>query len=370
MRRLSATIFPLAAWLLASCGGAKHAGQGERFVPASDPAIAFGGRWDLANPEHPRASWPGFSVSTDIEGSSIRARLTDGGNYFNVSIDGRFSKVVGGKSGTSRTWLLADHLGPGVHRVRLERRNISFGEPTEFDGFVVDSGARLARPQPDFARNIEFIGDSFTAAEGNEATAATLPWSAKMPVTNFADGYAAVLARSLGAEITAVCRSGSGLVRTWNGQREHPMTERYDWTLMETAGPPWKFSEAQPDIVVISLGLNDYSGLKQADGSVAPADSAEFRTAYRKLIAEIRLRHPHAEIVALSPYTDWARENIAAVVAAEKPAGHVFYATFDRFPDGYVSDGHPTVATHRKMAAQILDQFVAHGLAPGVAAGR
>ncbi|MES2658229.1 MAG: GDSL-type esterase/lipase family protein [Verrucomicrobiota bacterium] len=356
------------ALLAIACTGSKQMDyhvEGGSFVPASSPALLYSGRWDRTDPSLPKASWPGFAVSTDFKGSSIHVRMNDSGNYFNVEVDGKFLRVVGGESGSHLTYLLADNLGEGAHRVRLQRRNINFDEPTEIEGFVVDADARLSLPEKSNRKRIEFIGDSYTAAEGNEAVSATLPWEKKFPVTDFSKGYASLLGEAMDADVTAVCRSGSGLVCNWKGGRKHPMGERYDWTLMERPVPAWKFGEPSADLVVISLGLNDFSGLKNPDGTVSPAASAEFRAAYRQLIAKVRRRHRKARIVALSPFTPWARENISAVVAAEKAAGKndIFHAQYDNFPDGYVADGHPTVATHRKMAAQILDQLKLLGLA-------
>lgn len=371
MRRASAAL----VWMVIACAGCKRAdshAEGERFVPGSDPALLFSGRWDRTDPALPKASWPGFAVSTDFQGRTIQVRMNDEGNYFNVEVDGKFLRVVGGKSGSHLTYLLADSLGDGVHRVRLQRRNINFNEPTEIEGFVVDADSRLALPENSRRKRIEFIGDSYTVAEGNEAVAASLPWEEKYPVTNFAKGYASLLGEAMDADVTAVCRSGSGLVCTWKGERNHPMGERYGWSLMESPLPAWTFDKPSADLVVISLGLNDFSGLKGPDGVVGPESSAGFREAYRRLIAQVRRHHPKARIVALGPFTPWARENISAVVAAEKSAGKndVFYAQFDKFPDGYVADGHPTVATHRKMAAQILDQLKLLGLASESAALR
>lgn len=339
--------------------------DGQRFVAASDPALRYGGRWDLSNPDHPRASWPGFSVATRFEGRSISVRMTDPGNWFNVEVDGKPITAVGGIDGSHTLYQLASGLSDGPHEIRLQRRNISFDAPTEIEGFIVDHEARLTAPENRHRLRIEFIGDSYTAAEGNEATRATLPWHEKFAVTNFANGYASMLGRALDAEVTAVCRSGSGALCAWNGERRHPMGERLGWSLIESPVPAWTRDPAE-DLVIISLGINDYNGLKRGDGSVAEADSAAFRTAYRDLLRKVRSIQPAAKIVALAPFVPWARENIAEVVRSEMAGGghDLFYAAFDRFGDGYVADGHPTVETHRKMAAQILDQFVRLGIAP------
>lgn len=354
--------------LIALAGGSckrmdSHA-KGERFIPGSDPALHFSGRWDRTDPARPRASWPGFAVITDFQGRKISVRMTDSENYYNVEVDGKFVRVVGGKHGSHLTYLLADDLSAGVHRLRLQRRNINFEDPTVIEGFVVDAGARLTQPETSRRKRIEFIGDSYTVGEGNEAVSATLPWKDKYPVTNFAKSYASLLGKMLDADVTAVCRSGSGLVCNWKGDRTHPMSERYGWTLMESPEPAWAAGEAPPDLVIISLGLNDFSGMSKPGDVVSAADSADFRNAYRRLIGEIRARHPASRIVALAPFTTWAQAQISAVVDAEKAAGNndVGFARFDKIPNGYVADGHPTVETHRKMAEQILNQLKELGL--------
>jgi hypothetical protein len=62
------------------------------------------------------------------------------------------------------------------------------------------------------------------------------------------------------------------------------------------------------------------------------------------------------KIVALAPYTAWARKNTKQIVDEENASGKkdVLYATYDEFPGGYVGNGHPTVETHKKMADQII----------------
>jgi hypothetical protein len=355
MKRWAAGWLFLIVIAFTGCSRRSAVEKGEQWVAASDSALRYEGRWDVSDLKRPRASWPGFAVSVDFQGRSLKVRMTDAGNFYNVEVDGKFHAVIGGQEGLV-TYPLAENLADGVHRVRLQRRNISFEAATVIEGFLVDDAARLSRPTEEKRLRIEFIGDSYTAAEGNEATTPTLPWKEKYRVTNFSLGYAAEIGRLLDAEVTAVCRSGSGLVCDYRGNRKDPMGERYGWTLMEKPEPKWKFAGPSPDVVVISLGLNDFSGLKGPDGKVAEAATGEFREAYRRLIGEIRRRHPKARMVALASHNLWAREATAAVVSAERAAGRtdVEYAQFDDFPGGYVADGHPTVETHRKMAEQIV----------------
>lgn len=313
------------------------------------------GRWEQAEEGSLRASWPGFYLTTGFTGRSIAIELDDPGNYFNVHIDGKFTRVVRGPAKAG--WVtLAKGLPPGNHTLRLVRRNISFSRPTRILGFSLDEGCQLFAEPSRKRLKIEFIGDSFTAAEGNEATEPSMSWDKKFAVTDSEKGYAAMIARDLDAEYVTVCRSGNGVLCDWQGSRSAAMVERYGRTLMDQRSPRWDFDRWSPDLVVISLGLNDRTGLMRADGSIRDKDSAAFRREYRRMIDQVRAVHPRARIVALAPFTPWARENIARVVA-EVGSSRVSYAQFDEYPGGYVADGHPTVATHRKMADQILLQL-------------
>jgi lysophospholipase L1-like esterase len=347
-RVLRVFLFPLLL-VLVSCGPAGLT------VPADHPALRLTGRWDRGTPAAPRASWPGFGVECGFTGSRIAVRMDDPGNYYQVEIDGIPRGVIRGR-GKGRAVTIADDLPAGSHHLRLTRRNISFDRPTTLEGLVLEEDAQLLEWPAAARKKIEFIGDSYTVAEGNEATAASLPWRAKYPVTHTGAGYAGEIARAFDADYHIVSRSGSGVLCDYLGNRAGPMPERYGWTLMEQAAPRWDFRQWTPDLVVICLGVNDYSGLKRTDGTVTETDAAAFRRAYAGLLAKVRRHHPRVEIVALAHFNPWVREQVKRVVD-EAGDRRLHYAQFDEFPGGYVADGHPTVATHRKMAAQILPQI-------------
>jgi hypothetical protein len=61
-------------------------------------------------------------------------------------------------------------------------------------------------------------------------------------------------------------------------------------------------------------------------------------------------------MLAVAAHPDWIRTNVRQVVDEEIAAGRhdIYYAQFDYFQKGYVANGHPTVDTHRKIAAQII----------------
>ena len=133
----------------------------------------------------------------------------------------------------------------------------------------------------------------------------------------------------------------------------------FDRTLMERKEPKWDFKKWIPNLVIICLGLNDFSGLKGKDTIVSSSKSLLFRFTYHEFLQMVRKNYPGVKILAVAAYPEWIRENIHKVVNKEIAEGEkdIFYAQFDFFPGGYVANGHPTVATHQKMADQIIKEI-------------
>lgn len=329
---------------------------GSNLVHPNHAYIQYFGRWDKADSLHYKYSWPGVYICAEFSGTSIGVRLVDGTNYFNVYIDGKLHSVFHGTKSGEADYILVQGLDSTRHTFRISRRNITFEAPYAFCGLILDDGAMLLPPPPAPGRRIEFIGDSFTAAESNEATKPQLPWEERYPVTNIDKGFAADIAQHFNAEYHTTCRSGSGMVCDWQGNVNESIPRRFDRTLMEASEPKWDFKHWNPDVVVICLGLNDYSGLKDKDGNVSQEKSTFFRKGYHGFLGTVRSVYPGVKIVVVSAYPEWIRDNVSRVVDEEKTSGKsdVYYSTFDEFPGGYVANGHPTVATHQKMAEQMI----------------
>ena len=331
--------------------------QAKSFIPPSHPHIQYLGRWDKSDSLHYRYSWPGVRIQARFTGTSIGIRLADSINYFNVILDGAVLPVFHGKKTGLAEYILAERLRDTVHTVSISRRNITFGDPYTFGGLVLDEGAMLLEPPPLPKRKIEFIGDSFTAGESDEATEQSLPGEARFPVTNIDRGFAPLVAHYFQAQYTTTCRSGSGLVCDWQGNETVSLPKWFDRVLMEREQPKWNFREWIPDVVVICLGLNDHSGLRGPDGKVPEVKSRLFRDTYHDFCTTLRRLYPGVVIVAVAAFPEWIRTNVRQVVDEEQTSGKrdIFYATFDEFTGGYVANGHPTVETHRKMAQQLIE---------------
>lgn len=326
------------------------------FITANHPYLQYYGRWDKTDSLHYRHSWPGVYIYAEFSGTSIGVRLADSINYYNVYIDGIFFKGLHGTKSCDADYLLAEHLSNTHHSIRLSKRNIVFDVVFSFSGLLLDDKAELLPPSKKPSRRIEFIGDSFTAAESNEATVQQLEWEKRFPVTNIDKGFASLIAEHFNADYHTTCRSGSGMVCDWRGDTTVNIPNIFDRTLMESPQPKWNFAQWIPQVAVICLGFNDFSGLKNKEGIVSEEKSVFFRNSYHKFIQRLREIYPRVKILAVAAYPDWIRKNVQLIVEEEQKNNRsdIFYGTFDDFPGGYVANGHPTIETHRKIADQII----------------
>jgi hypothetical protein len=336
------------------------------FIPADNASIQYFGRWDMTDPLRPRYSWPGVYICAEFTGPRIGVRLLDTTDYFNVYVDGALHGVFNGKGRGGPDYIVADSLSEGRHSFRFSRRNITFEEPYTFCGLLLADGEMILPPPAPMSRKMEFIGDSFTAAESDEATVQALGWEARFPVTNIDAGFAPLIARHFGAQYHMTCRSGAGMYCDWQGNVTQTIPSRFDRTLMESVLPKWDFAKWVPDVVVVCLGLNDYSGLKDSAGNVTEERSGLFRGAYRRFLDTLGSVYPGVRIVAVAASEQWIRDNVKRVVDEEQKEGRgdISYARFDRFAGGYVAYGHPTVETHRRMAEQLISQMDTFHLFP------
>jgi Carbohydrate esterase 2 N-terminal len=326
------------------------------FIPANNPNIQYFGRWDMSDSIHLKHSWPGIYVYAEFSGTSIGVRMNDSVNYYNVYSDGKFYKVFHGDKNSEEDYTLGDSLTNTRHTFRLSQRNISFGIYT-FSGLLLSDGGKLLSVPEKPERKIEFIGDSYTAAEGNEATEPEMQWEAKFPVTNIDKGFATIIARHYNAQYHTTCRSGIGMVCDWQGKFDISMPNYFDRALMEKPEPKWDFKKWIPDLVIICLGLNDLSGLKGKDEKISEENSGIFRNGYHDFLKTVRKVYHGVPIIAVAADPEWIRENVKKVVHKEKAEGYgnIYYAQFSHYPRGYVANNHPSVQTHEKIANEIIN---------------
>jgi Lysophospholipase L1 and related esterases len=222
------------------------------------------------------------------------------------------------------------------------------------------------QPAPKKSRRLEFIGDSITCGYGNEgvwntdifSTAQENPWEA----------YAAITARTLGADYQLISWSGIGIISNWTDQ-DVPndvwlMPGMYSYTdketdlfLGNTEPEAWDNTGFIPDCIIINLGTNDASYTKRI-----PERVETFGSEYYKFLQQVRNVNPGVKILCtLGVMGQDLCPEVERQVKKLNLEGedHIYYMKFDlqREKDGIGSDWHPSKITHNKMAEKLVSKL-------------
>lgn len=316
-------------------------------IPADHPGIRYSGRFDFANPKGPRFDWPGTSIQARFTGPSVSVRLSGGDNDFNAYVDGALKTRITLQSGKSE-YPIATGLSTGDHDLLLTKRTEASYGIVAFQGLVLADGQGLADPPARPANRILFVGDSYTAGYGAEAT--TTSCSSLRSWANNDATYGAVTAKALGAEYSIQAISGKGMVHNYGdgtALSQQPMPFFFDRTLAGSARPAWDFASWIPQVVVVALGTNDFST------AVKPSRE-QYVSAYKAFLQRLRGLFPSAALVCVSfaadsfqgPYVDAMVQEVNAAGDAK-----VHWVGMPALTNTEVGcDWHPNVAGHKKFA--------------------
>ncbi len=321
-------------------------------VSPGDPAVRYGGRFDMRDKAAPRCAWPACMITLKFTGTDISVKFADGGhNFWQAEIDGKPGVKLELQAGT-RAYPVATGLPRGEHIVTLTKATEGFMGVTRFLGFELNAGAAVEAPPP-VSRRLEVVGDSISCGYGVEAANQNEHFN---PGTeNAYEAYGAIAARALGADYSCIA---------WTGRKMWPdntMPEIYDRTLADDPALIWYFPVWTPDAVVINLGTNDF-------GKGYP-EEGPWLDAYRKFIARVRKNYPKAVIYCAtgpmlgdgqvmksrSTLLDYVRK----IVAAESTAGDANVRALDfgqQDPaNGFGADFHPNLKTQQLMADKLVE---------------
>ncbi|WP_395808172.1 SGNH/GDSL hydrolase family protein [Archangium minus] len=334
-------------------------------VSPQAPELRFGGRVDRADPQGPRLSWGGTSLTVRFTGTSIGLRLLDlpkveehAPNRFRFSVDGApFRDLYVGEG--HMLYRLAEGLPQGEHVLRLEKETEPVVGETQLLGLELDPGARVLPAPPGPARRIEFVGDSGLTGFGIEGKNELCSFNAETQRNSRT--WASLTAQALGAEASIVAFSGKGVAVNYANDPTPPLPQLYARTLPHREDSRWDFTSWVPDAVLIQLGSNDF--WKEHPGE------ERFRDAYRSLVESIRGHYPSAHIVCVlgSSLSDnhpkevkartHARAMISGVVETLRQAGDArvhFVEVPPRLEDeGFGCTWHPSRKTHQRVAEQM-----------------
>lgn len=313
-----------------------------------------------------RYSWPGVYFEGRFRGTGVGVVLDDPAADYDVQVDGAtVATLVTPAAGTH--WVTG--LAGGQHTIRLVKRNESPWATSAFGGFVaVRGGAILGKPAARH-RQIEFVGDSYTAGYGNLSTTRDCTGDEVNRTTNADQSFAAVAARRLGADYQINAFSGRGMVRNYNGGE--PGTDYrtyYDRALLAVDGDVWPRPRSwHPQLVVVGLGINDFSTAVNPGEPWTP-DSllAAYRAAYHGFLDKLRARYgPSVTIVVSATYmsnTTVYAEAAEQIVRERNSAGdrRVRYWYYGNEGLDYLGcHWHPSLHDHQLVADRLVDYIAA-----------
>jgi lysophospholipase L1-like esterase len=304
-------------------------------------------------PTSARYAWSGCGFKLRFFGTGLVATFSDDENLHTVLVDGEQQLPLRVGGAAQRVVLAAD-LPLAEHQVEVYRRTEPLFGPTQLHGLEV-TGGELLPPPPRAPRHIEVVGDSISCGYGNEGVDANCSFS---PATeNHYASYGALTARALSASLSTVAWSGRGVVKNYDGEPGDLMPSLYERTLPHDPESSWSF-EDRADAVLVNLGTNDFS-------TNPDPTHDDFATAYAKLLAHIRSRHASALILCITgpmlggEDANKASAAISGAVTQRKAAGDTNVASFRHTTtnDSPGCDWHPSVATHQKLADELVTEL-------------
>ncbi|MDX2529144.1 SGNH/GDSL hydrolase family protein [Streptomyces europaeiscabiei] len=314
-----------------------------------------------------RYSWPGISFEGRFHGTGVGVVLDDADNDYDVQVDGTTVATLV-TPGRTVSWI--DGLPDGGHRVRVVKRTESPWAAGRFGGFVAaPGGAILARPRAR-TRQIEFIGDSYTAGYGNVSGTQDCSGNGGVNRNSNADlTFGALTARKLDADHQINAFSGRGMVRNYNGG--DPGTDfrtYYDRALLNVEGDVWRKPDSwRPQVVVVGLGINDFSTpLNPGERWSTTAELvAAYESAFHGFLDKLRARYGRRTFLVVAAAHLW---NTTAFTEATRRiveergrrgdgrVSHWYYD--DPGLDHLGCDWHPSLHDHRIISG-LLDDHLA-----------
>ncbi|MFC7529293.1 cellulose binding domain-containing protein [Actinoplanes sp. GCM10030250] len=308
-------------------------------------------------------TWPGTYFEGRFRGTGVGLVLNDSSNDYVVQVDGTTVATLVTPGNTTH-WVR--NLAAGDHTVRLAKRTESPWGVGVFGGLVADTGGAILAEPAARTRQIEFIGDSWTAGYGDMSTSRDCNSTGGVNRNTNADvSFGALTAKGLNADYQITAWSGLGMVRNYGGQNAGYDFRTYYETDLQALynSQTWPVpSTWRPQVVVIGLGINDFSTALTSGERWTSVDqlAADYRTAYLAFIAKLRTRYGTGTQIVLT-YPDLSYQttafatSIQQIVKNRNDAGDarvsaLYYDNTALGLDLLGCDWHPSQRDHRILA--------------------
>lgn len=253
--------------------------------------------------------WPGVYFEATFSGTAVFFKVGPGDAILHVRVDDEIAAtLVKPAAGPYQV----QGLQAGTHTIRIEVASENQAAPASFLGFSLppDAKALASRPR---ARQIEFIGDSYTVGYGNISSKRDCTTDEVWATTDASQGFGPAVARHYDADYQINAISGRGIVRNWDGTPGDPLPVAYPFVLFDKQ-TTYKDNQWQPRIMVIELGTNDFSTALHAQERWRSRDElhADFEATYVRFLKRLRARNPQAFFILMA--SDGAEGEIQAEV--------------------------------------------------------
>lgn len=299
----------------------------------------------------------GFEVK--FHGTELSAEFITSANpagkepHLVVFVDGETESTKGNLiviTSSKQTHVLVSGLEEGLHTVRVLKRSESIDSTTGVTKITTDGEFQNVDSLK--VRKIEFIGASSSVGFGNLAPNTDTP-----KTTQNSDGLRAfpyLAATMVDAELNIFSASGWPLLLGPWGTNNNNIPTAYDYVNVYS-NILWNHANYSPDLIMIDLGTNDMSYIKQLPAKDQPQAVENFILYYIEFIKKLNQLHPEAKILIVY--------GVNSESGIYKPTEDVYDRMQELHPeidlhivklptmnaaDGIGSSNHPSSVTHIK----------------------
>lgn len=258
---------------------------------------------------------------------------------------------------------IADNLPDIEHEAVIFKRQDG-QHYLKLTGIMLEQSAKLYpdKEQPP-KRRMEVFGDSIACGERNEASLYAGREDPSADLSSYSNAwysFAAIAARSLGAQLHDVSQGGAALL-DGIGWFQAPQSIGMEsiWNKIEYnsfIGPckPWDFSQYQPQVVIVALGQNDAYPRDFMAQDYSGSQAEHWRRSYAKFLRTLLETYPQAQIItatsvlAHDEHWDQAIED----VCRELDRSCIHHLVYRR--NGIATSGHPRISEQKEMADELV----------------
>ncbi len=264
----------------------------------------------------------------------------------------------------SKWYTLAEGLEDGLHNIRVIKRTQVGYSTAGLEKLRIDG--EFAEKPAEKKLKIEVIGDSFSCGDGCYTVGGRDAY-----VSLNQDSYVSygkLVAEHFDAELNIVARCGMGLV--WNhagktaeeGVPSLPQIYEYTDYFNNGTEEAWDFSKFDADIIILNIGTNDSSYISR--------NTSLWVSTYVEFLKTLRKNNPDAAIICTQGASNCNSGNMAFDSIKRKAeyggVDNLYFYTmlrdYDPEVDGMGVGMHPSPATHRKTADQLIAEINRLGL--------